>query len=406
MNTGTGGSDRDGRWWLDPELARLAFGGDTGPSGTAVRMLVERSIRNAEAEAEPEDADNADDHLVLGDYELLDVLGEGGTGVVYRARQRGLGREVALKLLSAGHDAPAALVDSLRREARHAARLQHPNIVAVHGLGEHEGLLCYAMQLVRGRSLSQWLDAEGPLPQEAAAKLLRTLAEAIHYAHQLGVLHLDLKPGNILIDEQGAPLVADFGLACTVGQGPASGQVAGTPSYMAPEQVQESYGPLVPATDVWALGAILYETLTGHAPFEAATPEETLRLLLDAEVRRPSRYGPISPDLEAICRHCLAKHPGLRYQSARALADDLGRFLEQREVTVRRLSIVERMLRRGRREPYEVMILALLGLLALASGGVLSQQWASQPAACPPAGLTPPAAAATPTADAAAAATR
>ena len=380
------------RWWLDPALARLAFGGNPGPFDASVHALVEQAIRNAEGGAD-NDAGTGEP-VVLGDYELLEVIGEGGMGIVYRAHQRGLEREVALKQLSAGHAAPSALVECLRREARHAARLQHPNIVTVHGLGEHEGLLCYAMQLVRGRSLSQRLDAEGPLPQATAARLLRTLAEAIDYAHRLGVLHLDLKPGNILIDDLGEPLVADFGLARTLGAGTvARGQVAGTPSYMAPEQVDDSFGPLVPATDVWALGAILYESLTGHAPFEAATPEETLPLMLEAEVRRPSRYTRLSPDLEAICLHCLAKHPELRYPSARALADDLGRFLDRREVRARPLPLLHRMLRRGQRQPREVLILALIGLLALALGGVLSRQWAGPvtPACAPGAPATPPA---------------
>lgn len=378
------------RWWLDPALARLAFGGDPGPFDASVHALVDQAIRNAEGDGE--DEASANEPVVLGDYELLEVIGEGGMGIVYRAHQRGLEREVALKLLSAGHAAPSSLVECLRREARHAARLQHPNIVTVHGLGEHEGLLCYSMQLVRGRSLSQWLDAEGPLPQPTAARLLRTLAEAIDYAHRLGVLHLDLKPGNILIDDIGEPLVADFGLARTLGAGSVvRGHVAGTPSYMAPEQVDDGFGPLVPATDIWALGAILYESLTGHAPFEAATPEETLRLMLEAEVRRPSRYTKVSPDLEAICLHCLAKHPELRYASARALADDLGRFLDHREVKARPLPLLLRMLRRGQRQPREVVILALIGLLALAVGGVLSRQMSGPgTVACPPGTLTPP----------------
>jgi serine/threonine protein kinase len=380
MTSAPGGTDGSDRWWLDPALARIAFGPGTTPGGRSDRSVVERAIRNADGHG-PGGADA--ERLVLGEFELLEEVGEGGTGVVYRARQRGLERDVALKLLAAGHEATPALVDALRREACHAARLQHPNIVTVHGLGEHDGLLCYAMQLVRGRSLSQRIDAEGPLAPAAAARMLRTLAEAIHYAHRLGVLHLDLKPANILIDESGEPLVTDFGLARTLGPGMASGQAAGTPSYMAPEQLDERFGPLSPATDVWALGAILYECLTGHAPFEASTPEETLRLLLEAEVRRPSRYARIPPDLEAICRHCLAKQPGLRYPGARELAEDLGRYLDDREVTVRRPPVLQRMLRRARREPREVLILALLGLLVLALGVLLSPQWhALSAAAC------------------------
>lgn len=367
-----------GRWWLDPALAKMAFG--AGAAAGDARQAVEHAIRNAGGNG----AGLAPgERLVLGEFELLEEVGEGGMGVVYRARQRGLDRDVALKLLAAGHDATPALLDGLRREARHAARLQHPNIVTVHGLGEHGGLLCYAMQLVRGRSLSQVLDADGPMAPADAARLLRTLAEAIHYAHRLGVLHLDLKPGNILIAEDGEPLVADFGLARTLGPGMAAGQVEGTPSYMAPEQLHQRFGTLSPATDVWALGAILYECLTGHPPFEAPTPEETLRLLLDAEVRRPSRYARVPPDLEAICRHCLAKRPELRYATAGGLAKDLDRFLDEREVSVRRPPVLQRMLRRARREPREVLILALFGLLVLALGVMVTPPWhAVPPPAC------------------------
>ena len=154
----------------------------------------------------------------FGDYELLELIGQGGMGVVYRARQHGLDREVAIKLLSAGALASEEFVASFRREAQHAAQLQHPNIVVVHEMGEHAGLVFYAMQLVRGRSLSQLLAADETLSPHEAARLLRTIAEAVDYAHRLGVLHLDLKPGNLLIDEHGVPLVADFGLARRIEQ--------------------------------------------------------------------------------------------------------------------------------------------------------------------------------------------
>ena len=229
----------------------------------------------------------------FGDYELLELIGQGGMGVVYRARQRGLDREVAIKLLSAGHWASEEFVDSLRREAQHAARLQHPNIVVVHEMGEHAGLVYYAMQLVRGQSLSQKLDAEGPLPPREAARLLRTVAEAVDYAHRLGVLHLDLKPGNLLIDTDGVPLVADFGLARSLDQAPRRANASpARPSYMAPEQAQcTDHAALSPATDVWALGAVLYEMLTGQPPFEAEDPARTLQLLQEGDVRKPIATG-------------------------------------------------------------------------------------------------------------------
>src|SRR5262245_41656273 len=187
------------------------------------------------AQGEPFEVDLDDPaQCDFGEYELLEQIGQGGMGVVYRARQRGLDREVAIKLQSAGQWASEELVESLRREAQHAARLQHPNIVMVHGIGEQAGLLYYAMQLVRGHSLSQKLDAEGPMPPREAARLLRTIAEAVDYAHRLGVLHLDIKPGNVLIDTDGVPRIADFGLARPLDRVLEERRISGTPNYMAP----------------------------------------------------------------------------------------------------------------------------------------------------------------------------
>jgi len=347
------------RWWLGPAVARIAFddatidaaaGDDTQPAAPLVRIDL----------ADPAQRD-------FGDYELIEEIGRGGMGVVYRARQRGLDREVALKLLSAGPWASEALIEILRNEAQYAARLQHPNIVVVHGMGEHAGLVFYAMQLVRGRSLSQQLDLDGPLSPRAAARLLRTVAEAVDYAHRLGVLHLDLKPGNILIEADGTPRIADFGLARGLEQALDDDCLSGTPSYMAPEQARAGNAPLSPATDVWALGAVLYETLTGYPPFEGEDAEHILRLLLDGSVRRPSRDAAVPADLEAICLHCLQKDPAQRYPGARALADDLGRFLEGRAVSVRRLNLFQRCAHWARREP-KVAIAAGLAVAALAIG--------------------------------------
>lgn len=366
----------DDRWWLNPALARLAFGASTHGLSESVPVSIAEAMAHALAQGERLSLDLGDAaQRDFGDYELLEQIGQGGMGMVFRARQRGLGREVAIKLLSAGQWASEELVESLRREAQHAALLQHPNIVVVHGIGEHAGLIFYAMQLVRGLSLSQRLDADGPLPPLEAARLLRTIAEAVDYAHRLGVLHLDLKPGNILIQSDGTPLVADFGLARRLEQALDAHQVAGTPSYMAPEQAVPGNATLTPATDVWALGAILYEMLTGHPPFEGEDVAHTLRLLASGTVRRPSRTTPVPRDLEAICLHCLQKDPWRRYAGARALADDLGRFLEDRAVSVRPLNVLQRAARWARREPRMASV-AMLALLALVLGIVAtSVQW-------------------------------
>lgn len=377
MNEGDADAATTQRWWLNPSLARLAFGASTQGAQTPqspTGSMTQRALLHKEfAGVDLDDPAQRE----FGDYDLIEQVGRGGMGVVYRARQRNLGREVAIKLLSAGQRASEELVDSLRREAQNAALLQHPNIVVVHEMGEHCGRIFFAMQLVRGRSLSQWLEADGPLPPRQAADLLRSVAEAVDYAHRLGVLHLDLKPGNILIDEHGVPLVADFGLARRLEQALdlANDRISGTPSYMAPEQAQVLGPALSPATDVWALGAVLYELLTGQPPFDAGDPSATVRLLLQGQVRKPSRHRPVPPDLEAICLHCLTKDPAQRYISARELADDLGRYLDGRAVSVRPLNAPQRVERWARREP-RLAAAALVAFIVLLAGVITtSLQW-------------------------------
>ncbi|MBS0192703.1 MAG: protein kinase [Proteobacteria bacterium] len=364
MNTDPAASKETARWWLDPALARVALGendGDGAQPGSELPPALDRPGLAI-------DAFDGDDIRRIEGYELREVIGQGGMGVVYRARQRELDRDVALKLLAPACAGEAEFGERLRREAQHAARLQHPNIVAVHELGQCDGMICYAMQLVRGRNLSQWLDAEGPMPPRCAATLLRTLAQAMDYAHRQGVLHLDLKPSNVLLDEHGTPLIADFGLASGVEQARRDESVAGTPSYMAPEQLDESFGRLTPAADVWALGAILYETLTGHAPFEGGSPTRTLSLLRKGKVRSPSRYRALPPDLEAICLHCLGKRPESRYAGPHVLAEDLGRYLEGHAVTVRPRNTLQTMALWLRREPRTAIAGALTLLAVLAIG--------------------------------------
>lgn len=332
------------RWWRNPALARAAFGAPT---------LLEHDATGA---TEPDLADPA--QREFGEYELLELIGRGGMGLVYRARQRGLAREVAIKLLSGGPWASPEFVARFEQEARHAAQLQHPGIVAIHELGESVDGVYYAMQLVRGESLAQRLQDGDRWTPRAAAALLRQIAEAVAYAHSLGVLHLDLKPGNVLIDEHGHPLIADFGLARRIEAAADDAFVAGTPGYMAPEQAIAGH-PLNEATDVWGLGAILHELSCGRPPGD--NEDEALVA--------------IPADLRAICRRCIAKAPEQRYASARALADDLGRFLDGRAVQARPLNAAQRLFRWARREP-RLASAIVLGAIALLIGTVATAlQW-------------------------------
>lgn len=356
-------------WWLDPALAKLAFGAGSKEYDRADVWGREERL----------DLDLSDpDQRALGEFELLELIGEGGMGLVYRARQTRLQREVAVKLLSAGPWASPDFVARFKQEAQHAAQLQHPGIVTVFEMGELDGLVYFAMQLVRGESLAQRLQRSGGrMPGRDAAVLMRTVAEAVAYAHSLGVLHLDLKPGNVLLDDSGVPRVADFGLARRIDPERMlnNEHIAGTPSYMAPEQASVGEHPLTQASDVWGLGAILYELLTGRPPFEGSSAVETLDLLRKGRLEAPSRYLPVAPDLEAICLKCLTMDPSARYPDARALADDLGRYVEGREVSVRPLTSVRRIGRWARREPW-LAATASIAILALIVGmAATSLQW-------------------------------
>ena len=313
----------------------------------------------------------------LGDYELLELIGEGGMGVVYRARQISLDREVAIKLLAAGPWASIEFVRRFQREAQNAARMQHPNIVAIYEVGDTEELHFFSMRLVRGPSLAAEIRSKGRMSPMRAAQTLRVIAEAVDYAHRLGVLHLDLKPANVLIDENGAPHVADFGLARRLEQGLAaeSNEVSGTPSYMAPEQATGG-AHITPATDIWGLGAVLYELVTGEPPFLANSAQATLRLVVEGSLRSPRRHVPELPlDMEAIIRKCMTRDVHGRYATARDLADDLTRFIEGREVRARPLNAAMRTWRWARREP-KLAVTAVLALVALIVGiAATTQQW-------------------------------
>ena len=279
----------------------------------------------------------------FGGYELLEELGRGGMGVVYRARQPQLDRTVALKMVLRGPLATAEDLSRLRSEAAAAARLDHPAIVPVYEVGECEGQPYFSMQLIEGHTLSARL-AEGPLPPRQAAELLLEVARAIHVAHQSGLLHRDIKPSNILIDTAGRPHITDFGLAKRVADlrgnehgGEAatlaesltrSGAILGTPAYMAPEQAAGGRGELTPASDVYSLGAVLYQMLTGRPPLVAATPLETVMLVLEQDPVPPRLLSPrVDRELEWIVMKCLQKPAELRYATADALADDLAAYL-------------------------------------------------------------------------------
>lgn len=354
-------------------LAELAFGSLTRAAELAPGQHL------ALLQAESLELDLSDPaQRQFGDYELLEFVGEGGMGAVYRARHLPLDREVAVKLLSAGPWASKDFIARFEREAQNAARMQHPNIVTVYEAGSHEGLHFFSMRLVEGHSLSVLLKHGERYTPKAAADLMHTVAEAVAYAHSLGVLHLDLKPGNVLIDGHGVPHVADFGLARRLDSAAmvANDEVSGTPSYMAPEQAQVSSARLTTATDVWGLGAILYELLTGTPPFRAESAQATLKLVQEGRVRSPRRWRPDLPlDLQAIVLRCLARDPDERYPSARALAGDLQRYLESRPVQARPLNAVQRTWRWARREPKLALTVAC-AVAALVVGLLIStQQW-------------------------------
>jgi tRNA A-37 threonylcarbamoyl transferase component Bud32 len=306
----------------------------------------------------------------FGDYELLEEIARGGMGVVYKARQVSLNRIVALKMILAGQLASAADVQRFRTEAETAANLQHPNIVAIHEVGQHDGQHYFSMDYVEGRSLAD-LVREHPLPPPRAARYLKIVTEAIEYAHRQGTLHRDLKPSNVLIDRFDQPRVTDFGLARRIEADrgvTATGAVVGTPGYMPPEQASGDRGRLGPPSDVYALGAVLYELVTGRPPFRAATPLDTLMQVLNEEPAAPRLLNPqIDGDLETILLKCLAKDPARRYATAQALAADLGAFLEGRPIQARRPSLAEqaaRWLRKNRRAAFLVTAPSAAAVLA------------------------------------------
>ena len=299
------------------------------------------------------------------DYELLEELGRGGMGIVYRARQKSLDRIVAVKMLLRRDLATAADLARFRSEAEAAARLDHPGIVSIFQVGECGGHPFYSMRFIEGTTLAKRL-AAGSVPSREAATILARVAEAVDAAHRGGVLHRDLKPSNILIDAAGKPHVSDFGLAKRIEADQDvthTGAILGTPCYMSPEQAAGSRGDVGPTSDVWSLGAILYQTLTGRPPFQAANPMDTLLAVLESDPPVPRSLDPgVDRDLEMIALKSLQKPQDLRYASAAELAADLRAFLAGEPVAARRGGLTE-IVARLFRETHHATVLENWGLL-------------------------------------------
>src|SRR6266540_2690598 len=312
----------------------------------------------------------------FGDYELLEQIGRGGQGVVFRARQKSLNRIVALKVIGLGNWATEAHLKRFRLEAEAAARLEHPGIVPIHEVGERDGSCYFSMKFVEGGQLDTVVRREA-MPPRRAAELIAKVARTVHYAHEHGILHRDIKPGNILLDRKGEPHLTDFGLARLVESESTvtrTMEVLGTPSYMAPEQAAGNNAAVSSVTDVYGLGAVLYHLLTGQPPFAGGTTYETIKLLLDTEPRQPRLLNPKTDrDLSTICLKCLEKDPKRRYSSALALAEDLERWLKHEPILARRIGILTRGKKWVRRNPTSALLAASLVGLAATAGWIISK---------------------------------
>ena len=314
----------------------------------------------------------------LGDYELLEEVGRGGQGVVFRARQKSLNRIVALKVISLGQWASKAHVKRFRREAEAAASLDHPGIVPIYEVGDRDGSCYFSMKFVEGGQLDEVVSRTS-MSIRHAAELISKVARTVHYAHEHGILHRDIKPGNILLDQQGEPHLTDFGLARLVETESTvtrTLEVLGTPSYMAPEQAAANNTQLTSATDVYGLGAVLYQLLTGHPPFAGGTTYETIKLLLETEPKQPRQLNAkIDRELSTICLKCLEKDPKRRYSSALALTEDLEHWLKHEPIQARHAGIFTRSKKWVRRNPTSALLAASLIALATAAGWIV---WKSE----------------------------
>src|SRR5262245_32477517 len=364
---------------------------DDSPQGLCPACLIDTAIDLLSSEAAQDvqpsqlsDGNDAQNLRELGDYELLEEIGRGAQGVVYRARQKSLNRVVALKIIGLGHWATKAHVKRFRLEAEAAARLDHPFIVPIHEIGQSNGSCYFSMQLVEGGQLDQVIKRE-PMPSRPAAELIAKLARTVHHGHQRGILHRDIKPGNILLDAKGDPHLTDFGLARLLEAESSvtrTTEALGTPSYMAPEQARGDNTQLSSATDVYGLGGVLYQLLTGRPPFLGETTYETIRLVLDTDPRQPRLLNPkVDRDLSTICLKCLEKDPKQRYASALAFAEDLEHWLRHEPTQARRAGVLIRANKWIRRKPLAAaLIVSLAALAAIISWNIWKSQFGKSPA--------------------------
>ena len=359
---------------------------DTAPQGlcsvclfdTGLSILTESvggpNARDFGADHDSNSTDAEELFSASDDYELLEEIGRGGQGVVYRARQKSLNRTVALKIIGISNGGTKAHLKRFRLEAEAAAKLNHPFVVPIHEIGQRKGRCYFTMGLVEGGRLDRIVKGE-PMSLRQATEVIAKLARTVHYAHQHGIVHRDIKPGNILLDSKGEPHLTDFGVArlletendatCTI-------EVSGTPSYMAPEQAQANNRRVSSATDVYALGAVLYELLAGQPPFNGGTPFETVRLLLETEPRQPRLLNPkVDRDLSTICLKCLEKDPTRRYSSALALAEDLEHWLRHEPIHACRTGVLARGRKWIRRNPAVAALVVMSVLLASAVGVIV-----------------------------------
>ena len=360
----------------DSDSEKLAVPGseeDLVASSTAGAMTPDAELAEFPASL-PQTTDELPQRF--GDYELLEEVARGGMGVVFRARDLNLDRQVALKMILNDKLAEDSDVQRFYAEAQSAAALVHPGVVPVHEVGERNGQHFFCMGFIEGESLGA-LIARSPLSPKNAAQMVQKISETMVYAHGEGVIHRDLKPANVLLDKKNNPHISDFGLAKKVSSDSdltIPGQIIGTPSYMPPEQASGETDRIGPIADVYSLGAILYCCLTGRAPFQAANPMETLRQVIERDPV-PPRYlnVQIDRDLDTICLKCLEKDPQHRYGSAQEVVDELDRFLNGQPIKARRISVIDRSLRWCRRNPVTTILLTALFLTLI--GGLSGINW-------------------------------